>query len=270
MEVCDYYIQYRKATDKIKLYGCSDIHLGNINSKWAYFEKLMKQVGDEPNSYVILLGDQIEGIIPGSDKRFDLNSFDRDLMDPTEQRDKIIEILQPVKGKIICILDGNHEEKLRKFNRLNITEDIAKALETKNLGYNGFVTLHFGRIGNNGEQQHGSIVEIFATHGIGAGRLRGSKINRIEALANTFEADCYLAGHNHDLSATTNVIVSKIGNKIVKKQRFFGLTGSYLETYQIGTSIYSEKALYPALNIGSLVLHITPETKKIRGEELIF
>lgn len=90
--------------DHIKIYFSSDMHVGHRNfdeKQWHDFEKLLQ----EPDTYVIFAGDQMEYATPRS-----RSSMYETVMHPREVKQWWIDHLKPyAKDKLLCLVDGNHE-----------------------------------------------------------------------------------------------------------------------------------------------------------------
>jgi len=94
------------------------------------------------------------------------------------------EILAPTKGRWIGLLEGHHFYQLSD----GLTTDwvLAQKLGTEHLGWSAFI-----RIEVKGRKP----VIIWCSHGCGSGQTVGSLANRIDKIAQTFDADLYLMGH---------------------------------------------------------------------------
>lgn len=89
--------------EEVVIYFANDIHVGNIlfdNRKWDAFERLL-----EPrNAFVIFVGDIMENATRNSK-----SCVYSQTLRPHEQKQWWVNRLRPLKPKIICITDGNHE-----------------------------------------------------------------------------------------------------------------------------------------------------------------
>ena len=236
---------------EIKIVPFGDVHLGNSNCREDKFRKLIKWVETKKDTYLIGMGDLIDCILP-KDKRFSPDGL-KPYQTVDDLKDEITEILHPVKDKIICMLQGNHENHMEVDGYGCPVKKICKELGVKYGGFSTFVKL----IPKPDTKQRS--LTLWLHHGWFAGRKRGAKVNNLEDNLAYYDADVYLAGHSHDLWATRKSRIYWSGSRDVT----FGNTGTFLETSTRGTTSYSERANYPPLKLGVLKLTWLPREEKV-------
>ena len=91
--------------ESIEIYPCHDLHYGNEMFDAHRWNSLLNEILSQPNRYVCFLGDLMENALPNSRS----NPLTQ-LHSPLEQREFVVEQLKALKGRVICILDGNHEQ----------------------------------------------------------------------------------------------------------------------------------------------------------------
>ena len=126
-----------------------------------------------------------------------------------------------------------------------------------NLKDTAFIRVRFLR----GEHKSSSVINIFSAHGNVAGRKGGSKINRLEDLMGSFEADIYMLAHGHKkITHSASILeVPHCGELRLKTKKRVGfMTGSYLRSYQQGANCYAEKGLFPPSDLGCMCVVIKP------------
>ena len=239
-------------------------------------------------NYGIDHGDIIEAITI-DDKRYSV--FDTREATITSQMAMAVREYDPIKSKILCMLDGNHPFKLHAFGK--ITAYICKELGISFGTYTSKLTFkHKGKL----QFKH------FATHGSGsitsiADDIERRKVNWILSLKRKLRdmaGDCFLGsmGHTHKiiicppsevLYLTDNEISIKQHHKVPKMVgyippdfRWYVNTGSFLKVYgdivvegddvpieqsKLGSG-YAERAMYPPLQLGFAVA-------KIRNNSLV-
>ena len=210
------------------------------------------------------MGDYCDYIGIG-DPRLDLRELDpattvEELQDLANfQMRKVAAELHPIKDRFLGLLIGNHDNKMATKLQHPIHDRFCEYLGVPNLGYSCILKLHIIR--KYGSSQTTRLLKIYAHHGAGAGRKKGSKVNRIEDLAASFPfCDIYAMGHVHDRMCHVSTVLDateKI-NKLVAMPRAFGITGTFLETYTQGTISYSEQAQYPPTALGVITFTIKP------------
>jgi hypothetical protein len=163
-------------------------------------EMMNKPYGGIPASanYLIHHGDAIEAI-EISDKRWSLQGCEPGGVIP--QLDNCVEMLEPIKKKIITLLQGNHEQHL-EARYGNITSWVSKELEVPYGTYTAVITYV--------SKKDGSLLfKQFATHGFGmihssADDIKRRNSNRELSLKRKLKnklGDAFLMtmGHTHQL-----------------------------------------------------------------------
>ena len=105
----DFKLIVKQFDKSITIYPICDVHLGALEHNKEEWEKFVNKIQSEPNSYIILVGDLINNATRSSVS----NVFD-DIMRPMEQKDKMVQYLEPLKDRIICGVPGNHERRSGK------------------------------------------------------------------------------------------------------------------------------------------------------------
>ena len=99
------------------LWDIGDFHVGSTTFHEEGFLEIREQIIEDGSARVVVGGDLIEAITI-DDRRFDMETNDPALRLPLQQCEKVVELLEPIKKKIVCVLEGNHERKLRKYGYL--------------------------------------------------------------------------------------------------------------------------------------------------------
>lgn len=196
--------------DCFELWGLGDFHAGAPDFAEQALRKDIKRIVDNPLARVMLMGDYGDLIDPRRDRRADSQPIPERYRDamfaeggiPTETVAHVCELLEPVRDRVIGMLEGNHETAVRKHMDRSIASEIAKELDisSKLLGYGGFVHWGFKRR-SNGESFRGAncLVTIHAHHGYQAGRRPGAKLNEAQLEKSRYPtADIIMRGHAHE------------------------------------------------------------------------
>lgn len=229
------YTIYSEA-NQIEIVPFGDLHSPSPNCRMDKFKDLVSYIADTQNCYAIGMGDLLDAIVI-TDKRFDPSEKDTNL---DEQTERLKLTLEPIKDRIICLLTGNHEYTIHMRGYGDPTRRLCRELGVKYGGYSCFIKLHVE------PKTHKKDLVIYAHHGWQSGRQTGGTINTVERLAQHFDADIFMLGHAHKLSATKQV---KIGWGGARKLAFIN-TGSFLQTASIGTCNYAERKGFPPLKLG--------------------
>lgn len=193
--------------DEYQLWGLGDFHAGAPDFDEAALRRHVKLIDATENARVVLMGDYGDLIDPRRDRRADslpIPTRYRDAMFaeggiPSETVAHVCEILDPIRDKVIGILEGNHETSIRKHMDRSIASEIAAELDlsSKLLGYGGFINWSFARRSGKGCSR--TTIVIHAHHGYQAGRRSGAKLNEAQLEKSRYPAaDIIMRGHAHD------------------------------------------------------------------------
>lgn len=194
--------------DRIELHPMGDMHNGDKNSDFKLIMERIEHIKNTDNAYCILNGDLMDTAIASSVG----DTYGANLQ-PMEQLKLCVKIFEPIKDKIICVLPGNHEDRVYKSDGLDLTEVMCAQLGIPQK-YSPTTALLFIRFGKHKAGQHGRriLYTAYVTHGSGGGRREGGKVNRLADLASIVDADIYITGHTH--------------LPLVMKEAFFRVSGS--------------------------------------------
>ena len=191
----DFEMIKRRFNDSIVIYPISDVHLGSLEHNSAEWNTFVDKVANEPNSYIILAGDLMNNATRSSVS----NIFD-DLLSPSEQKDRLIKYLKPIKHKILCAVSGNHERRSIKDADNDPMYDIMCKLNLEDIYRRNIAFLKI-QLGDpiKCKKIRGFTTYTFAvTHGTGGGIYTGGNVNRNERFGYTIDGlDCLIVGHSH-------------------------------------------------------------------------
>ena len=169
----------------------SDEHIGDPHADIEYLKKRIEYVKTHSNAYAILNGD----LMDNATKTSVSDSYSQDY-NPQEQMDMLVEMFKPIKNKILCITQGNHEARTYKKEGIDIMKNVAGRLGLDNR-YSPESVLLFLRFGNNTKRSRKQLYTFYVTHGSGGGRKEGAKAIRLADLACIVDADVYVHAHTH-------------------------------------------------------------------------
>ena len=180
--------------DRIEIHPLADLHIGDRLCDWQMIQERIEYIAKTPNAYCILDGDLMDTAICNSIG----DTYSADPVSPMDQLKLCVKIFAPIKDKILAVLPGNHENRLYRFDGIDITEIMCAQLGIPER-YSPTSALVFIRFGKTNAKYHHrpQMYSIFAMHGNGGGRREGGKINRLADLATIVDADLYLMGHTH-------------------------------------------------------------------------
>jgi predicted phosphodiesterase len=179
--------------DTIEIHPMADLHIGDSQCDYKLILERIEHIKNTPNAYCILDGDLMDTAIASS-----IGDTYAANLQPMEQLKHCVKLFEPLakSGKILCVLSGNHENRVWKSDGLDITEMMCCQLGIANR-YSPTTALLFIRFGKN-DKGRPQLYTIYCTHGSGGGgRREGGKVNRLADLACIVDSDIYLMGHTH-------------------------------------------------------------------------
>lgn len=250
-----YRIPYNDFHDVIKIKPIADVHLGNTYCDVNAFLEYIKEADD--STYYVGIGDFFDAIITSDLKRYqkhaDATETDA-ILDEQYERGK--EILWPIRKRIIGLGRGNHEDTIIRMAGTDLVKRLCDDLECEYLGYSGLIRIILRK-----ETGAGRSIFIRWHHGWGGGsRTQGADLTKFSKDTMHWDADVYLYGHVHRKQSDRIPRIGLSGQKIISKPKLIGICGTFLKTYSDTTdSTYSERAGYPATEIGGITLCIKPK-----------
>lgn len=180
------------AREDIRIYPISDVHFGAAEHMVREWELFCQRVVDEPNSYVILGGD----LLNNGTKTSVSNVYEETLR-PREAKRIMCDMLEPLKKKVLCMVNGNHERRNKDVDD-SPSYDIACKLDIENVYRENiaFMKIQIGSVEGDGKSN--PTYTFAVTHGSGGGILTGGAVNRNERFAYAIDGvDCLVVGHTH-------------------------------------------------------------------------
>jgi predicted phosphodiesterase len=184
--------EYPAEWDYATLYPIGDLHMGAETCKEAEFAKYVQTIEKDDRAIVMLLGDLMNNGIKSSVT----NVYD-EIYTPKEQKRRVIELLKPIKGKIVSAVRGNHELRTDKEVNIDVMEDICHELgiEDAYAGDVAFVKISLGHKKLDSKKQTYTILNV---HGAGGGMYIGTGLNKVQNFQYCFEGlDIVISAHTH-------------------------------------------------------------------------
>lgn len=257
----------------------SDVHRFAYNcdvAGWLSFLEYCKRLlKEKKNVHFLGLGDYDD--LGSTSERMKLERSDlhdttyESLDDYMEERTvKFCKELEFMKGRIIGLIEGNHHYKFSHGD--TSTMRMCKYLKTKYLGGISVIRLVFKYKGVDGGKH--CAVDVYAHHTAGSrgggGRKAGSSLNKLEDMADVWDVDICLAGHDHKMNAGFPVRMFLDKNLNIKQRDILLVrTGSFQKGWIPGKAGY-----VPTFNgkpnfLGCPILKLTPQRVKQNGQETI-
>lgn len=186
-------ITHKFPNKDIKIYPIADVHLGakeHLDREWkAFCTDILK----DENAYIILAGDLVNNALKNS-----VSNVYEETMRPREQKRIMVEMLTPLRDRILAATSGNHERRSAKEADDDVTYDIMCKLDLEHLYRENIAVIKckFGRDKIDGKRNPCYILAV--THGAGGGMLTGSAVNRAERFGYIWDGlDALVVGHTH-------------------------------------------------------------------------
>lgn len=256
----------KKLSDEYIIRPIGDIHLGHQGFDEEKFDSVIDYILKTPNVLVVGMGDYIDNVMPyangTTDKRYSHDSVVRKFLTTEDQIHGVMEKLMKIKDKIITMTWGNHEWKTMDEQRF--IDDFCKPLDTKFLGKIGYLYLTFKYKG----KEVSNYLLLIKHAGSNASKA-GSALNHMEDFGADWDYDIQLMGHNHGTFVATSM---RIGydpktNNLVEIKQIHGNTGTFLRSYQKGTSSYIETKPNKSKRVATIAITLVPETGEMYGHD---
>lgn len=191
-----YRAEFPQEWTEARIYTLADLHIGDSHCVEAEVMRRIRQAEEDPHGLVLLNGD-----ICNTALRHSVSDVYTEVLTPMQQMHKMVELLRPVKDKIIGVTTGNHEHRAYKDAGLDITRTVCREIGIEDR-YSPEGILVFLRFGHKTEDRHSDRAAkqwytIYATHGSGGGRKEGAKAIRLADMASIVDADVYVHSHTH-------------------------------------------------------------------------
>ena len=189
---------YPTSWQDARIYILSDLHIGDANADMDEIHARVQRIADDERGLCVLNGDLLNTAV-----RKSVSDIYTEIVPPMEQIKMAVELLKPIKGRIIAADTGNHENRVYRTDGVDVMRLVCRELGIEHR-YAPEGVLCFLRFGDKapGERSRGRkkqpyIYTIYATHGIGGGRKEGAKAIRLADMASIVDADCYIHSHSH-------------------------------------------------------------------------
>ena len=236
-------------SDTFTLYPLGDVHLGNAACDEKLFRQVVQRIAEDDAAYWVGLGDYAD-FVNMSDPRFDPASLSpwvtmTDIGDLAgAQAKRFLSIVEPIAGKCLGLIEGNHERAIQKHYERSIYSDIVTGVKLMGgfpvehqlaFGYSGWLILLFYQ--KETEQRPVHRLSISLHHGFVGGKLAGAKALNMQRWLWSHDCDLAIFGHSHNSMVQVEAVERVRGSKVVHDHRI----GMYSGTFMNGAR-YSEKA----------------------------
>jgi len=286
MEVIEKIIIYKRP-DKFRLYPLGDLHLGAIHCDESLIEEKVAEIRTDSKALWLGMGDYGDCITSADLKRWDARILAPWLLDDMDTKlpvwmrgnvdnigpatlDRVDRIFSPIWNKCLGLIEGNHDDGIRKYNHYNFIKELLKRANAKfKVPYAGvqcLVNLKFQR--ENSAEHHDIL--IHARHGEGSARTSGARALAVLRMSQSFPtASINLMGHLHGQESPD--IPQRMGlvkGRLKAFDSIATMTGAWLLAYkQDAPPSYLERYGSPPSKMGCPRIIIEPDKGKITLEK---
>jgi len=240
----------------------SDLHYGNPYSSVKHCQRTVDYVYHN-NCVCFINGDMCE--VATRSSKGDVYT---QRLTPQQQRDDVIDMLLPIKDKILGVTTGNHEQRIYNETGVDISKDIAAALGVPYRAEGMLFKLSFGS-GNNRMKDAPFVFWSYITHGYGGARTKSAKAVKAERTGTWIpQCDWVAMSHDHVVNVAPDVdfvpdnrgTVGKdgfISGKITAHRKMLVKTNAFLKW-----GGYAEMGGFPPSDLTTpLIQLLTPQSK---------
>lgn len=239
-----------------EIYIGSDWHIGDSFCDLDLIKSRIEYVREHDNCFMILNGDLMNNATKTS-----VSDSYAERIKPMDQLNLAVELLEPIKNKIIAITSGNHEDRTYIKEGIDLMQIVAQQLGIEDR-YSKTGALIFLKLGNqksHHKKRHGEdaksvqqLYTIYCIHGSGGGRKEGAKAIRLADMASIIDADVYVHSHTHlpMIMKQSSFRVDKQNQGVKQVNKLFINTaatlnyGGYGEKYEFKPSSKDTPILY--------------------------
>ena len=175
-------IVHRLRGRPVKLYAVADVHIGARESDIDGFAAFLKRVEGERDSYIVIVGDVLNNGIRDS-----VTNVYEETMPPSAQVDLAVELLSPVRDRILGAVGGNHELRSVKAVDMDPLFQVFSILRIPELYRQNFAFVRIILERGNTRDHYA----LYLTHGKSASRQRRFAQAAVEGV------DAIITGHTH-------------------------------------------------------------------------
>jgi len=268
-EIHQYRIPFDNYGEPVYVIPFGDIHRSSPMCHVEKWQEFLEWAKKKKNCYFLGMGDY-DDLVSTSERESLIRSPLHDSTIQTiesmyrKHTDRLVKEIGFMKGRIIGLLEGNHYAQFQ--NGTTSTQRMCEALDCKYLGVSSFVRL---QVTKGGQHKGSRSVDIWAHHGMGAARLIGGSLNRVQQMAEAAEFDIGLMGHDHKKSIGTINRLKLIGAgdrmRLAHRKVLVARTGSFLKGYVPGERSYVADSMLNPTDLGVVKIELTCRRSRKEG-----
>lgn len=180
--------------ETLKLDVLADLHIGDRHCGLSLIRQRVQTIQEEPHTYCLLNGD-----ILNNGTKTSVSDIYAEVLPPMAQIQRAVELLEPIRDKILAITTGNHERRTYQKEGIDLMEVFARQMGLYDRFSPGAVLLFvsFGQDSRRKSIGRKMTYSLYVNHGAGGGRKEGAKAIRLADMASIVDADVYVHSHTH-------------------------------------------------------------------------
>lgn len=216
--------------ENIEIYPISDLHWGEKECDEKLFLKFLDYILEKENRYVVLNGDLLNMALTMS-----VSDTYAEKYSPDDAIDSLANVLQRIKGRILAMGTGNHEDRVYRYTGIDASAYLAMKIGLPQERYsdNSFVLfVSFGRSQHyRDNRKKKNVYSGFFHHGVGGGKKKGGKMNMVVGMRDIVDTDFYVVGHVHDpmMTPTRMLSVDHQNKTIRSRTQYYMISNAWLK-----------------------------------------
>lgn len=246
-------INLPETLDSLDIHVLGDWHVGDPLRDYDTLACDIDRIVAAPNALCVLGGDLCDMALRNS-----VGDVYGNDVDPMGQVEAIVDLLSPIKDKIVCMVRGNHENRVYKQTGVDPLAFAAVQLGISDR-YSETSALAFIAFGHDTKHGGPLLYTLYAVHGSGGGRKIGGKLQAAADLVSVIDCDIYCHNHVH-LPGAFKTATRRIdyGHKKVTYAEHLFVTGG--STLEYGG--YAEAGAMSPPSKSHPVIHLTSGKKR--------
>jgi len=252
------YFCYEHDGTKLTVYPLVCMHIGAKQADEEFIKEHVARIADDPDGRYIYLGDGGECVTKASKGEL----YEQQLS-PDEQIDRLVELMEPIRGKGLFGVSGNHDRRISKLSGLDWTKALCVRLGIPYVGIACFANLGIARTASDKQRIQ---FDTFWHHGTDSSVILQGKIRSAKKLDQLVWADAIFSAHSHicaDLPPEYTAYIPKSQSGIRYRERRSFICGCAYDSRVPG---YAEERGYAPIIPAYLSVTLSIDVKRIGKE----
>lgn len=181
--------RYEHIGQQLTIYPIVCLHAGAPQCDEGFIKEHVQRIAEDPDGRWVYLGDGGECAVIGSK-----GDVYKQTMSPGDQLKKVVELLEPVRGKGLFGVTGNHDKRIYKATGLDFAEQLCT-----NLGISYLGNAALARLVIRPEESRSDVLQYdtFWHHGKDSSSKTPGKVGAAQGLMPLADADAFFSAHSH-------------------------------------------------------------------------